>query len=209
MEIKFIEGTNQQYSIREDGVVFRNYRHNYNINTKKIDIIKHLCYIVKPYKVSEKCNTVSINKKSSISVNVLLKNNFGFTLCSKCDCKIYNQSTNKRTRNICDNCQARNTKNYHKPSIKKEKILLTIEQKKINLVKSRLKWIINNPDKNRNGINKRNLKRNTNLPKYEIAFRLKIPNTILTNDLYQEKKELLLFKRQLAKTHNISINSIK
>ena len=38
LESKFIEGTNNQYSIRNDGVVISHYIHKYNINLKEMSI---------------------------------------------------------------------------------------------------------------------------------------------------------------------------
>ena len=79
LESKFIEGTNNQYSIRNDGVV---------ISHKRNRILKKQKNYV--------CVGSSANK---LSISTLLKKYFGFRYCSKCNEKMTNLNKLK-----CEKC---------------------------------------------------------------------------------------------------------
>jgi hypothetical protein len=92
MQTKFIEGTNEQYSIREDGAVL-SYAHG------KIRIIKSFKGMVYIY---------IENVKITRGTNSLLYEYFGFKYCTICNCKMYNTTKVK-----CKNCRV-NVANYPK-----------------------------------------------------------------------------------------------
>jgi hypothetical protein len=93
METKFIEGTNQQYSIREDGAVISHYFRKANKNKIYRD------KILLPVCGFNTC-TISINdERKKVSFQYLLHEYFGYRICSKCSNKIY--SISKR---ICYDC---------------------------------------------------------------------------------------------------------
>lgn len=205
----FIEGTNEQYSIREDGVVFRHYTYNYNINTGKIDKILLDNKIAKQRLRSDNCNVVFVGKvyKSALSVNKLLYLHFGYTLCIKCGKKMYDIVEGKRTRTICDKCLAKNTINYYKHVIQKERIPITKEQHELNMVKSRQKWLDNNPEIYKKLVLRGNRRRTKNLPRYEVAFRLKIPTKDLSEDIYNLYVAQTKLKRLLAEKKQVSMST--
>jgi hypothetical protein len=85
MKSKFIKHTNKQYSIREDGEVIMHYKLTYARNKTRIGINK----LMTKYGKNSKYVTIvkdSVNK--SITINTLLKEYFGYTLCTQCNCKI-------------------------------------------------------------------------------------------------------------------------
>jgi hypothetical protein len=161
METKFIEGTNQQYSIREDGVVISHYRH---LKVHGVYSIIYKNKILKESKSSKNCKQVILrinNKNKTIKIKKLLIEHFNNIKCKYCDTNI-TISKNE----LCLKCQT----NRHQK-----------DQKKIKI----------------------------NITKSYVSTLLKIPVKYITPELYQEFKNIILFKRQLAKTHNISIYSIK
>jgi hypothetical protein len=91
METKFIEGTNQQYSIREDGVIIKHYNNTRGIKSYKDKI---LC-------IHNGLSTIYIlKKKTTVSISYLLFDYFGFKYCNKCNCKF----TRERNDFTCKNC---------------------------------------------------------------------------------------------------------
>jgi hypothetical protein len=83
METKFIEGTNEQYSIREDGVVISHKR-------KKDKILA----IGIKKKQEYKAQTVAIyypnGKTTSERIETLLFKHFNINVCRECNCKFKN-----------------------------------------------------------------------------------------------------------------------
>ena len=156
METKFIEGTNQQYSIREDSVIVRHYYKSRwkTITYKDVILTKKIQYILNK------------NTKLTLGHKFIMFKYFGV----KCKIKKCNNKISSLLRKKCDDCAYK-----HK----------TILQKKLNQ-----EAIIN-------------------VNKAYIASNLKISVKDLSNKMYNHHKQLTLFKRQLAQTHNISINSIK
>ena len=98
LETKFIEGTDNQYSIRNDGVVISN-RFGKQLS----------------FSNSWKSVTVYMNKKPKIlASNRLLEQYFGYHLCTSCNDKIY-----KDERRIkCVNCHCLGLKNRNEARIK-------------------------------------------------------------------------------------------
>ena len=150
METKFIEGTNQQYSIREDGVVFRNYLTSHGK-------IVYTSREVKSNKNSINLNTINGRKRFTLSL--LMKQYYDGVECKHCENKI-----TLKNKQICENCYLTIDARARKNSIKK-------------------------------------------VSKWYVASKLKIFVNELDEELYNHCKKLTLFKRQLAHTHNISINS--
>jgi hypothetical protein len=102
METKFIEGTNEQYSIREDGVVIIHYKFNCkgNISYKESFLKKH---------VKSHCVFLRKNKKNiSFSINTLLLKYFNYKLCLKCSIKMHNKK-----ENYCISCKKETRKIYN------------------------------------------------------------------------------------------------
>lgn len=111
MKTKFIEGTKKQYSIREDGVVLKNYKIQRISNTRK-DIIA-TNNILKC--VDKSTVDIKVNKKiKRLSVYRLMHKYFGFAYCKKCGDKFkYNVSPI-----TCDKCR----KEARKKSVQKDYI---------------------------------------------------------------------------------------
>jgi hypothetical protein len=205
MKTKFIEGTNQQYSIREDGVVFRHYTHKYDINTKTFNKILLDNVIAKQQHVSNGCITVFIGKQfnTAMSINKLLRSHFGFIFCTKCKNKVEDITEGVKPKRLCNNCKRIPKKRISK-SIS-NRIFLTEEERKINIKKSREKWKLNNPEKlEKHIVHQRKIK-TEKLPKYEVASRINIPTSLLTDEFYENYKATLLVKRKLAEKLNCSI----
>jgi len=102
MESKFIEGTNEQYSIREDGVVLSNYRIRYSPSTNKYT--KEI-FIKPKIIIPDKFNQIKIkinNKKTGFSTRKLLLKYFNYNICSKCSNKY--TRFQKQISAICKQC---------------------------------------------------------------------------------------------------------
>jgi hypothetical protein len=87
METKFIEGTNQQYSIREDGFIIE---HCYSI---KMDII------VSHYDKTTLSCILHTPKKKWVAINTLLYKAFNYRLCTHCKTQIFNKN-----KYLCETC---------------------------------------------------------------------------------------------------------
>jgi hypothetical protein len=92
LESKFIKKTNEQYSIRNDGVVIRHY----------MDMRCGRIFNEKQLKISSiKAVAIYINKKKrSFNLQTLLFDYFNFRLCNKCNSKIY-----ERLNKTCEYCK--------------------------------------------------------------------------------------------------------
>lgn len=101
MKSCFIENTNKQYSIREDGRIIRNYKITSNQDKK-------FCKLI--YKESKK-HTVRLydNTVRSLSIAQLLNVYFGFIICTKCKNKTYNKKDLSKIHfRMCVNCAKKN-----------------------------------------------------------------------------------------------------
>jgi ribosomal protein S27E len=82
LESKFIEGTNNQYSIRNDGVIFTHYRYHFTgIVEYEKPIEKRLLY----HKEAPYVNLCSNGKIKHTTVRSLLKSYFGKVKCLTCN----------------------------------------------------------------------------------------------------------------------------
>lgn len=126
MKTKFIEGTNEQYSIREDGIVIKHYYLTYNQYLKTPKILNKISYPA----ISKITNVVSItlsnNKHKSFAINTLLKNYFGFYYCKKCNTKVFNKQFRY---SVCKKCK---NKKYKKNRIKNKEHIINRDRKKIS-----------------------------------------------------------------------------
>ena len=198
MKTKFIEGTNKQYSITVEGQVTRHYRKNYDINKKEI-VTLYNNIILTP----DSRNTVRVSHKA-ITIPKLLRKVFGFNYCSNCNDKIDDNSTGKRTRQLCNDCLKRNQEDYNRKTYLKRRvlstrILLTDKQKIINHQKSRDNWILNNPEKYKKKIIKFNKLKVENINKSYVADCLKMPVLLIHGTLYDAKRNQLKLHRELKK----------
>ena len=97
METRFIPGTNEQYSIREDGMVIIHYK--WTKNFKSTYIVNRL---LKPRKGRNLSLYIKINgKDTSRSANSLLRDIFGFAICNRCK----NKFTPNKSPEKCDSCK--------------------------------------------------------------------------------------------------------
>ena len=200
LQTKFIEGTDEQYSIREDGVVFRHYIFYHNHSTNKIHKVfkelqlKKTIYPTYSIRIGTKVHIISKAK-------TLLKH-FGFKYCKKCNQKIHiNENCNDL---LCKECKIESVKKHYKQSNER--------QKNMSKELQRTYWLNykkNNPENYKITCKKSADKKTETITKGYVANILEISLTELSDSLYEEKKKLLLFKREIAKKHNISINSLK
>ena len=99
METKFIEGTNEQYSIREDGAVISHYLRTRGVNSYRDKIL--------PVHIHNTGNIYINGKKKTVSFPYLLYKYFGYKFCVKCNNKIYNI-----LNYVCDDCNKKREKKY-------------------------------------------------------------------------------------------------
>jgi hypothetical protein len=81
LETKFIEGTDNQYSIRNDGVIISHYLKTRGINSYRDKILTVHTY--------NNCSIYIEGKKKTVSPQILLFQYFGFRRCIKCNEKHY------------------------------------------------------------------------------------------------------------------------
>ena len=104
MKSHYIEGTNQQYSIREDGIIIRHYLFNYKANK---NIYKEkICKIFDAN--GHAMVTIMINRKrKSFCITTLLKSYFNYTFCIRCNSKF---NVTNIGEYVCKECH-KNTQN--------------------------------------------------------------------------------------------------
>jgi Zn finger protein HypA/HybF involved in hydrogenase expression len=101
MQTKFIEGTNEQYSIREDGVVIKHFKKQRISNTLTIKVQTN--NIVKLTKTN--CINIHFNgKPKSFTPNKLLKMYFNYCFCQQCNNKFIPDISPVK----CNNCRKEN-----------------------------------------------------------------------------------------------------
>ncbi len=188
LERKFIKGTDKRYSIREDGAVFSHYR---NGQEKKSP--KSIIYDVIQLKI--KNGRVSVNNKTK-SIKILIFQHFGYCICIKCDKKM-NYINQAR---ICKECRkiakSKDFKKYYEINKEKRRVVQKIwEKNNVDIIKAKVKIR-----------NKRNIEK---VSKAYVATFLQLPSKEMSNELYNNYRDLLLFKRQVAKEHNISVQKIR
>lgn len=103
MKSKFIEGTNQQYSIREDGVVISHKR-------KTDKIISPTIRKKQDYKAEVVCLYIN-GKQKNLRVETLLHNHFNLNICRDCGVKF--KDNNRKY--LCSCCK----KEHHNINVKK------------------------------------------------------------------------------------------
>lgn len=100
METKFIEGTNEQYSIREDGVVISNFINRY-CHWKKSFTKKYRTKELKPNKNGKVNYKIGGRKgvEKTVTISNLMKEYFNGVKCHRCD----NMITKKYSQ-VCNDC---------------------------------------------------------------------------------------------------------
>ena len=193
MESKFIKGTNKKYSIRKDGKVIHNYNLSNCGNKQKIYVYKTLTSKVKAaknvYRGHLNGNSINFNARK------LLIEYFGFNYCDNCNQKyIPNISKFK-----CDSCRiALEKKSHIRYRIKNyEKIKKYTNQPHIKKKRDERSQIAN----------KNHMKQITvSYVKHRLGLK---KEDKLSKELYLEYKNNLLFKREIAKKFNVSMQSLK
>jgi hypothetical protein len=176
METKFIEGTNEQYSIREDSVVISNYANHYSYFTKSFT----RAYRIKELKPN-KNGKVNINIggrkgiQKVLTVSKLMKEYYNGVKCHHC-----NNLITKKYFKVCDDC------------------------KKEILSKAGKEWKLANSDR----IVKYQKNKVEKLPKHYVASLLGLKPHELTNDLYHHHRNLMMFKREICKNHDIKMQRL-
>lgn len=194
MKTKFIENTNEQYSIREDGVVIKHYKKFYSKKRGHRIIFKD--EEVKVSKVNKSVNIYYNKINKNITIKQLLFKYFNYCICKKCNFKI----KENLPQGICSNCLKLNIKES------KKKYFLKNTEKTYKKAKI---WRDNNPERIKLLRKKTTQKQMLTISKNYIAHSLKISVKDLTDDLYHHHRDLILLKRNVAKNHNISINRLK
>ena len=161
MKTHFIENTNKQYSIRENGQIVRHYMHH-----NKAGIIYKL-NILKQFKTY--VNIYVNKKKIKLSINKELFKYFNKIKCFQCG-KIETVKNYKFKCNLCLN---------------------------YNITHRNKKWKNNNKEYLKILVNKHNANNITTISKNYVSSKLNLPISILSDDLYNTKKQQLLLHRQL------------
>jgi hypothetical protein len=226
LESKFIEGTNNQYSIRNDGVVISHWRENYDINLKR-NIIIYKDKVLNPslnkltnivhlhIKIGEKRNRNSYLKKIVADTfklpNPYVNIGSAITIAHKdnnpLNCSLDNLYYKGRgsvilATSIEEKKEIRRQRNlgYKKKSYEN----LSLE-KRIHRKDYAKKWLKENPEKAKEIQKKTNARVIQDLDKSYIAAKLKLPISLLTENLYQSQKAIIMNKRLLAQKLNCSI----
>jgi len=189
METKFIEGTNEQYSIREDGVVISNYRIKYSGVTNRHYIDNSLHEMI-----PNENHAVNILQKQK-NVRKLLFKYFNYVFCKQCNCK----SDSYLQKGICKKCVFKNKNARSRvyaiknPELHKEK---------------RKRYRQNNPEAYKAMSKRATQKAMLNLSRHYVASSLNIHVNDLTEELYELHRSFILFKRQVSKELNINIERL-
>jgi hypothetical protein len=189
LQTKFIEGTNEQYSIREDGVVFSNYRN------KKTKNKEYILYKIIQMRTYNNCLKLAPYKISN-STKILVFKHFGYCICKQCNKKLDYMPF----KHVCKECiESHNkaiTKKYYNNNKEKYKNYA-------------IEYIKNNPEKYKNKTLKNSQKAIKTITKYYVSKILSLSTKDISDELYNEYRNLLLYKRQIAEKHKISMQSIK
>lgn len=204
MQTKFIEGTNEQYSIREDGVVIRHYMSHRDFNTGKMVMSykKVKVYGSLNIKSGRRVNIKINNKLTQVNVPRLVLESFTNTkFYGKCF-KILYKDNDMRNCSL-DNLEMTLPKGKTL-STKKEQENSEREKSALRyqtIYKFDLNYMNNARKKQKNNVNK--------ISKSYIASLCKLKKTELSNDLYKLYKSNILVKRKLSEKIGIHINSFK
>jgi hypothetical protein len=200
LQTKFIEGTNERYAIREDGVIFSYYRDKVargkgwqqNIELEKQRYRKYETIIMTPCKF----NAVRIGpKKTCKSVKILFFNAFGYIICKKCNKKINYMA---RSGN-CNECKLSSIKESEKKYLKNN----------IKIKRQAAKnYRLNNPDKCKQITKTSNDRQIKTITRTYVSLCLGMSVKDLTDELYHLHRNTLLFKRQITKDNNIIMQSL-
>jgi hypothetical protein len=194
MKTKFIEDTNEQYSIREDGAVISHYRLRYSPLQGKYFMI----FENKELKLSKKDKNVNINTKNgkkTVSPKKLLFEYFKYSICKKCNSKVEQDLL----KSVCKNCIRLNKNKYNR-----ERAALNPEKIK----EQRKRWKDNNIEAYRSMSKKASKKAMINVTRNYIAQTLNIFVKDLSDDLYSHHRKLILLKRQIAEDQKINIEKL-
>jgi len=192
METKFIEGTNEQYSIREDGAVIRHYLKKGHGNNQKPWIEYNDVEMLYKQHPQRQCISVIIRcngKTYSFFKNSLLSKYFNIIICPQCK-NVINVIKHKR---VCKTCIHKNVNDLQKKARRTNPLLYRSLQKKF-YDNNREKMLIYH--KEREKVNRITITKNY------VANKLEIPVALLTDELYQNHKATLLVKRKLAEKLN-------
>ena len=180
LESKFIEGTNNQYSIRNDGVVISHYSLSGGVLTKREKLISKKLKKNQIYK--SYISTIYIQGiQRDIRIETLLFKYFNIQTCRECEEEIIN---NKRTY-LCPSCKKSHT------SVNQDK------------------WKTKNPDKQKKYCSISNTKKRQNITKSYMSSLLKMPVEDISEELFEDFKNTLKVKRLLAQKLNCSIQKLR
>jgi hypothetical protein len=204
METKFIEGTNEQYSIREDGNVIQHYK-KHRVSNTRIDKIYNdkIVTILKG-------NCVDITTTTGVirfSINTLTLLYFNFIFCKKCNTKF----TPSLKTLFCNKC---------KKNARKKTCDLYYNNNKEKLKTISTNWRNNNREKFNKTARKSQTKHKDKIlaarradtkkvSRNYVAGVLRITVSNLSDEMYVHHKNLILLKRKIAKENNLNINSLK
>lgn len=203
MKSHFIKDTNEQYSIREDGIVISHYY--YNAKSNKTIYRYYEMSMTKSKKGGQfdlgKTMIRINNQPQTASGGVLLYEYFKINICRNCGVRTENDiySINYNCSS-CKNISVENRKKYKSEFVKNNKELY----KKANK-KSRLLHIERLRPKELAAARKQQ----EIVTKSYVSQSLKISVKDIDDELYNHQKKLILFKREISKEHNIPMQKLQ
>ena len=143
LQTKFIEGTDERYSIREDGVVTSHYDLKYFTY-----LGKHLVTFKDVIKTPEKDSYyMRVNgKQKYYSSTQLIHMHFGYAICRHCKCKTPNHYVCKKCKREVKNATIRKRK-LENPEKAKEQLYIKNQKVRTAITKSYISTKLNMPVK--------------------------------------------------------------
>lgn len=192
MESHYIKGTNRQYSIREDGTIVRHYK------SREPRILKYT------YLSNNHIPVISLTIngiRGTKSVSKLMTKYFPYLIVNLNNPSPFPIFKDNNNRNYsCNNLI------FHEVFTNNEAVTKYRINNKEKRKNSNNKWRNNNLEEVKKNSRIHSKRHVEIISKSYASAKLNIPVKLLTNELYLIYKENLIFKRQLAKKYNISIN---
>lgn len=173
LESKFIEGTNNQYSIRNDGVIISHYTFSGNVCTIRDKIISQRKLSSQKY-ITFVSTIYAMGVQRDIRIESLLYKYFNIQYCRDCS----NPVESSKRKYYCTAC---------------DKIHTSVKNNR---------WRENNMDKVKKAYLANGLKIRTEITKHYVATNLNMSVKDVSDELYKAAKTNLILKRKLKQLKN-------
>ena len=173
LESKFIEGTNNQYSIRNDGVVISHYTFSGNVCTIRDKIISQRKLSSQKY-ITFVSTIYLIGVQRDIRIESLLYKYFNIQYCRDCN----NPVESSKRKYYCTAC---------------DRLHVSVKNNR---------WRENNIDKVKKAYLANGLKKRTEITKHYVSTNLNMSVKDISDELYEAAKTNLILKRKLKQLKN-------